>query len=143
MFQLKSTYGEYHKVYQYDLTRYNFKNYLEEIYNVNSLDNIEDICKEYIDNENKDYNFNDIETSLHKQFYKEIKSNEKFKELYCKLIRDIYDYFFNENKCLIYQSYPSIRFQFANSVTVPEHYDADEKASHPLGEKNFLLPKQL
>jgi perosamine synthetase len=141
MFHLKTSYGKYHKVYQYDTTRYNFKTYLQNIYDISTLDNIQDICKEYIENEaDKDYNFNDIETSLHKQFYKEIKSNDEFKLLYCKLIRDIYDHFFSESKCLIYQSYPSIRFQFANSITVPEHYDADEKASHPLGEKNFLLP---
>ena len=144
MFILKSSHGKNHHIYSYDENKYNFKNYLQKILNLNSLDNVNEICDEYLDNKEKiitnDFNFNDLETSLHKKFYDEIKKNNVFKEMYCNLIKDIYDFFFNDEKVIIYQSYPSIRFQFENSITVPEHYDADEKASHPLGEKNFLVP---
>ena len=142
MFKLRSSYGEEHHIYNYDVNKYNFKKYLHEILNVNSLENVNEICEEFISNKEdiNNYNFNDIETSLHKKFYYEIKKNNDFKKMYCNLIKDIYDFFFNNEKLLIYQSYPSIRFQFENSITVPEHYDADEKASHPLGEKNFLIP---
>lgn len=144
MFTYKNSYGENHKVFSYNENNYNFKTYLKDVLNITSLDNVQDICDEYNDHKEeikqRIYNLNDVETSLHKIFYKEIKKNDSFKEMYCKLIKDIYDYFFEKEKMIIYQSYPSIRFQFENSEAIPEHYDADEKASHPIGEKNFLLP---
>lgn len=144
MFSLKESYGTEHHVYNYDVNRYNFKKYLQQVLSIDSLENVKEICKEYIENKediiNNNYNFNDVETNLHKRFYNEIKKNDIFKNMYCNLIKDIFDNFFYSEDVLIYQSYPSIRFQFENSIAVPEHYDADEKASHPLGEKNFLIP---
>jgi len=56
------------------------------------------------------------------------------------LIKDIFNSFFSDEKVLIYQSYPSIRFQFENSVAVPPHCDSDEIGKHPIGEKNFIIP---
>ena len=142
MFNYKYSYGENHKVFSYNENRYNFKTYLQQILNVDSLHNVEDICEEFINKEytKKNYNLNDIETSLHKKFYIEIKKTNVFRKMYCTLIKDIYDSFFDKEELIIYQSYPSIRFQFENGVAVPEHFDADEKACHPIGEKNFLLP---
>jgi perosamine synthetase len=144
MFTLKESYGIDHHIYKYDVSRYNFKTYLQEILSVDSLENVNEICKEYNENKeeinNNNYNFNDVETSLHKKFYSEIKKNDTFKKMYCELVKDLYNFFYIDEDVLIYQSYPSIRFQFENSIAVPEHYDADEKASHPLGEKNFLIP---
>jgi len=137
MFNHIGCYGKNHNIFTYDISKYNFKSFLLNIFDISNLDNIEEICEEY---NNETNNLNDIETSLHKKFYLCIKKNDKFKKMYCHLIRDIYDNFFKEEELIIYQSYPSIRFQFQNSITVPEHYDADEKASHPLGEKNFLIP---
>jgi perosamine synthetase len=144
MFSFYYSHGDQHKLYKYDTTKYNFNNLIKTIFNTNSLENIELLCKEYNDNiddiKNKKYTFNDVETSLHKQFYSEIKKDDTFKKMYCMLVKDIYNFFYNEERAIIYQSYPSIRFQFENSLAVPEHYDSDEKASHPLGEKNFLIP---
>ena len=98
MFTLKSSHGKNHHIYSYDENKYNFKNYLQKILNINSLDNVNEICDEYLDNKEKiitnDFNFNDLETSLHKKFYDEIKKNNIFKEMYCNLIKDIYDFFF-------------------------------------------------
>jgi len=143
MFELLRSHGEQHNIYSYDTSKYNFRTFLEKILNVSNLANVEEKCIEYVNNidniRNKTYTFSDIETSLHKTFYNTINSDDEFKEMYCKLIKDIYNHFFSSEELLIYQSYPSIRFQFENSKAVPEHYDADEKASHPLGEKNFLL----
>ena len=48
--------------------------------------------------------------------------------------------FFPNEEVLIYQSYPSIRFQFENSIAVPPHCDSDSIGNHPLGEKNFIIP---
>lgn len=144
MFELVDSFGDQHNIYSYDTTKYNFRSFLEKTLDVSSLDIVEQSCIEYNENideiKNKTYQLSDIETSLHKKFYSAIKSDDTFKKMYCALINDIYKFFFHDEKLLIYQSYPSIRFQFENSTTVPEHYDADEKASHPIGERNFLLP---
>jgi perosamine synthetase len=56
------------------------------------------------------------------------------------LIRDIADQFFPQEKALIYQSFPSIRFQFIGNKSVPPHCDSDDVGRHPFGERNFLLP---
>ena len=63
-----------------------------------------------------------------------------FKSLYCKFIKDIYKHFSQTEKYMIFQSYPSVRFQFMKSVSVPHHKDSDHLSNHPLGEKNFLIP---
>ena len=41
---------------------------------------------------------------------------------------------------MIFQSYPSIRIQYENSITIPPHKDSDKLSNHPLGEKNFIIP---
>ena len=41
---------------------------------------------------------------------------------------------------MIFQSFPSIRIQFMDSVTVPPHKDSDHLSNHPLREKIFLIP---
>jgi perosamine synthetase len=82
----------------------------------------------------------DIETDLHKQFYADIHTNPEFKILYCRFIKAIYNELFPDEEFMIYQSFPSIRFQFINNTTVPPHCDSDELGRHPLGERNFLIP---
>ena len=144
MFKLKTEKGD-HKIFEYDTTKFKFKEFIEELYDTNELNELQkkslnfNTLKDKI-NDNKDFNLNDTETDLHKKFYNEIKTNNKFKNLYCSLIKDIFDSFFSDEKVLIYQSYPSIRFQFENSVAVPPHCDSDEIGKHPIGEKNFIIP---
>lgn len=123
-----------HNNFQYDQERYNFRNFFEQLYNTTNLEGLgerTDLMEEGIC---------DIETDLHKKFYTAIKSSTTFKELYCKLIKDIHAQFFSEDQYLIYQSFPSVRFQFKNNVAVPPHYDSDHIGCHPLGEKNFIIP---
>ena len=79
----------------------------------------------------------DTQTDLHDIFYNKIKNDNEFKILYCNFIKDIYKYFFKDEKFLIYQSFPSIRIQFPNGKTIPPHKDSDELSNHPLGEKIF------
>ena len=55
-------------------------------------------------------------------------------------MKDIYTYFYPEEEFFIYQSFPSIRIQFPNGVSIPPHKDSDHLSNHPLGEKNFLVP---
>ena len=49
-------------------------------------------------------------------------------------------YIFPDEDILIYQSFPSIRIQYMESVVIPPHYDSDHLSNHPVGEKNFLIP---
>jgi perosamine synthetase len=134
MFSTKNIIGQ-HQILSYDTSKHKFREYFQELYNTDKLNMLHLTSDAY-----SQENISDIETELHKKFYKDIKSNEKFKKLYCSLIRDIYDELFPEEKVLIYQSFPSVRFQFINNVAVPPHCDSDELGRHPIGEKNFLLP---
>ena len=140
MFKLKNERGD-HKVFEYDTKLFKFKEFIENLYDTNEL-NI--LYKKSIDynklDTSKDFSLNDVETDLHKKFYNDIKTNNTFKNLYCSLIKEIYNEFFPNEKLLIYQSYPSIRFQFENSMAIPPHCDSDSIGNHPLGEKNFIIP---
>lgn len=141
MFELINTKGD-HKIYNFDITKYKFLKFFQELYNYEILENLHLISTDY--QESKEYSklgfFNDRDTDLHKIFYQKIKSSNKFKELYCNLISDIQQYFFPEEEYLIYQSFPSLRLQFMDSVAIPPHYDSDHIGNHPTGERNFLLP---
>ena len=127
-------FGE-HKVFSFDTSKHVFMEYFKNLYQTNELNKLHLRSSEF----QKDDLCN-IETDLHKIFYNDIKSNDNFKKLYCNLIKDIYNTFFPNEPLLIYQSFPSIRFQFINNITVPPHYDSDDIGQHPVGERNFLLP---
>jgi perosamine synthetase len=134
MFSLLEEFGD-HAIYKYDITKHDFISYFNALYSTNELSKIT-----LNDNTYNKENIHDIETNLHKQFYSSIKNDNTFKKLYCLFIKDIYSYFFPDETFMIYQSFPSIRLQFKNNITVPPHYDSDTKGNHPVGEKNFLLP---
>lgn len=141
MFKLSEIKGE-HKIYNFETFNYNFLEFFQKLYDYDNLENLHLISKDY--QESKEYSklgfFNDRDTDLHKIFYKKIKSDNDFKEIYCNLINDIHNYFFPEEEYLLYQSFPSLRVQFMDSVAIPPHYDSDHIGNHPIGEKNFLLP---
>ena len=125
---LERSFGE-HSVYKYE--KYNkFQDYFKTLYGVDQLGTIH----------TESYDFDGSDTDLHKKFYADIKINSEFKKLYCDLIQDIHSCFFPDETCLIYQSFPSIRFQFKGAIAVPPHKDSDSIGNHPLGERNFVLP---
>lgn len=134
MFTLKSSFGQHH-TFSYNTKKHQFIEYFKKMYDTDTLNRLHLRSSEY----NKD-KLCDIETDLHKQFYKSIKADDEFKTLYCSFIKDIHREFFANEEFLLYQSFPSIRIQFLNNITVPPHYDSDSIGQHPLGEKNFLLP---
>ena len=141
MFKLKSIWGD-HSIFEYDINKHPFILYFKELYNEQNLEML------YL--KSNDYNFlkeqiemgglNGIDTDLHKIYYNDIKTNNKFKKLYCCFIKDIYKEFFPEEKYMIFQSFPSLRLQYMKSVAIPSHKDSDHLSNHPLGEKNFLIP---
>lgn len=131
-FKNKSTFGD-HKILSYDTKKHPFIEYFQDLFENNDIENIYLSMEQHEIVEEKD-------TQLHKKFYNDIKSNDRFKKLYCNLVKDIYSDFFNEEKILIFQSYPSIRIQFFDKIVVPPHCDSDDLGKHPLGEKNFIIP---
>ncbi len=134
MFSVKRTFGD-HSVLNLDTKKHKFVEFFKNLYKTDELNKLHLSSDEF-----SAENLVDIETSLHKKFYTEIKSNDSFKKLYCTLIKDIFTELFPDEKYLIYQSFPSVRFQFINNIAVPPHYDSDHIGCHPIGEKNFLIP---
>ena len=134
-FKFKNNFGQ-HNIYEFDTKSHKFLEYFQKLFDYQDMGKVFNISKDF--HNNKD--LNDKESDLHKLFYNDIKTNENFKKLYCDLILDICNFFFPNESVWIYQSFPSIRIQFFNSIVVPPHYDSDEIGNHPLGEKNFILP---
>jgi len=134
-FNLKTTIGQ-HKIYRLNRSKYAFLEYFKSLY---QYENLQQLHLKSQNDLNSD-NLANVETDLHKIFYKDIKNDPTFKKLYCELIKDIYDNLFPTEDVLIYQSFPSIRIQYFNNTVIPPHYDSDDLGKHPIGEKNFLLP---
>ena len=141
MFKVKEEINN-HTIYTYDKEKYNFTNFFQELYDQDDLENLHLKSEDYIEYSDRLSLgvLSDFETDLHKKFYQKIKQDNTFKREYCKLIKDIFDNFFPEEDVMIYQTFPSVRFQFPESVSVPPHKDSDNLSNHPLGEKNFLIP---
>ena len=141
MFKHKKTWGD-HKIFTYNIESHPFINFFKKLYNENNLNMLHLQSKDYIYYQNKLElgGLNEIDTDLHIKFYNNIKENDTFKKLYCRFIKDIYNEFFPNEKYMIFQSFPSVRFQFQKSVTIPPHKDSDHLSNHPIGEKNFLIP---
>jgi perosamine synthetase len=141
MFKIKNKCGN-HKIYSYNIQKHKFINYFKELYKEENLSMLHLKSKDYqyLKDKLELGGLNEIDTDLHIKFYNNIKTSDTFKRLYCNFIKDIYKEFFPEEKYMIFQSYPSVRFQFMKSVVVPPHKDSDSLSNHPLGEKNFLIP---
>lgn len=140
MFELKEQFGD-HKIFRFNMEQHPFRKYLEDLYSTKDLEHIHNLSKEYKQYLNCEIeSLDDIETDIHKKFYYDIKTNDTFKKIYCNFIKSIQTQFFPNEQVLIYQSFPSIRFQFYDGVAVPPHKDSDHLGQHPIGEKNFLVP---
>ena len=141
MFKHKNTWGD-HKIFSYDIKKHPFIQYFKNLYDEENLSILHLKSKDYqyLKDKLELGGLNEIDTDLHNKFYNDIKTNETFKKLYCKFVKDIYNEFFPNEKYMIFQSFPSVRFQYIKSVSVPPHKDSDHLSNHPLGEKNFLIP---
>jgi perosamine synthetase len=133
-FQTSRTIGD-HTILSYNILTHPFRAYFETLYETSDLEHLHTLSEEYTS-----HNLRDVETSLHKKFYNDIKTNPTFKKLYCSFVKAIFAQFYPEQSRMIYQSFPSVRFQFINNTAIPPHYDSDEIGRHPLGERNFIIP---
>lgn len=141
MFELNREWGD-HKIFNFDINKHPFVEYFIKLYNEKDLENLHLKSKDYLDVKDvlKLGYLNDKDTDLHRIFYQDIKSNDVFKNLYCNFVKDIFAYFYPNEEIYIFQSFPSIRIQYMESVVIPPHYDSDHLSNHPVGEKNFLIP---
>ena len=141
MFIHKNNWGD-HNIFTYDVEKHPFIKYFKNLYNEENLNmlHLKSEDYKYLEHGIKSGALNEIDTDLHKKFYNEIKNDNTFKMLYCNFIKDIYKEFFPDEKYMIFQSFPSVRFQFLKSIAVLPHKDSDFLSNHPLGEKNFLIP---
>lgn len=122
----------------YSLGEFPFRAYFEDLFHTSNLESLH--THESASDVSGRLNIEDIESNLHKRFYSDIKSRPVFKELYCRFVSKLFSTFFPDQEALIYQSFPSVRFQYPGNIAVPKHCDSDELGRHPLGEKNFLVP---
>jgi len=122
-----------HKIFNYNTAKHKLREYFETLFDTKYLENLHTTIdyEGYLDGS---------DTQLHKTFYSDIKTNDTFKTLYTSFVKDIYEEFFPDEEYYIYQSFPSVRLQFPNGVSIPPHKDSDHLSNHPLGEKNFLVP---
>ena len=134
-FLFKNKIGQ-HNIFKIEIEKHSFLEYFRNLFDCENLQQLHLKSEDALLNNN----LSDVETDLHKIFYKDIKTNPKFKNLYCNLVQDIYSNLYPEENVFIYQSFPSIRIQYFNSLVIPPHYDSDHLGNHPLGEKNFILP---
>jgi perosamine synthetase len=140
MFQIKRVIGQ-HKVFSYDTERYPFRKFLQTLYQIDTLEQLHLQSADYKKFEEGGFKrLEDVETDLQKTFYTDIKARPEFKDMYCSLVSDLYRELFPEEEYLVYQSFPSIRFQYPHNIAVPAHCDSDELGKHPIGEMNFLIP---
>ena len=131
-----------HKVLSYDTDTFPFVNYFHELFGTQDLGKLHLSSELYQAMQDKLElgGLNEIDTDLHTKVYTAMKQDAAFTALYRSFVRKIYDEFFPDEPMIIYQTLPSVRFQFPESVTIPPHKDSDHLSNHPLGEKNFLVP---
>jgi perosamine synthetase len=130
-----------HTILNYNISKYRFLEQLQTIFEIEDLSQIHTISKDYSEFiKGNISNLQDVEADLHKKFYTAIKSDTTFKKSYCNLVKDILNHLYPNESMIIYQSFPSIRFQFIGNKAIPAHCDSDSIGKHPFGEKNFLIP---
>jgi len=84
----------------------------------------------------------ELDLDVHKRFYKDMKRNSAFLELYRAFVKRVLVANFPDQHWMVVQKMPNIRFHMPGTVCVPPHRDTDEgvhRTAHPIGEFNFLL----
>lgn len=137
------------KYYNYNIEKYNFKNYIENLFCIEDLSNIHTLSE--ISTNQLFSNENDDSTKLHSIFYNKLNAGwDEFMNTYKSFIKNVIMDIYNVNS-IIYQSKPTFRIQLPNNIAVGGnekdstekygwHKDSDPEYNHPLTEKNFIIP---
>ena len=122
-------------LYDYDSSKFPFKETVQNMMNVDQLDMIHEVFEfpeklEIIKDQN---------TILHDKFYEEMKKAE-FTALYKDFVSNfISDLEIFKNEKILYQTYPSFRIHQPNNIAVGQ-YHKDSDFGHNTHEMNFWLP---
>ena len=132
-----------HEIVCFDKSKFNFRTFLENLFDCSSLENIHSTHPHLMPNHNvlsKPWPYSENSSNFHSIFYKKL--NEPWMEiinLYNKFISQEASVLIGED--FLYQKFPTFRVHLPNMKAVTKwHYDADKDHAHPLGEINFILP---
>jgi hypothetical protein len=139
------------KFFKYEVKKYNFIKYIENLFQIRNLRQLHKLKPEY-SGLDLFTNNNDDQTFFHNKFYNQLNSDwPDFVATYQKFIKEIVCPIFKV-KTIVYQSTPTFRVQLPNNIAVggstdPQiddmygwHKDSDPGYNHPDGEKNFIIP---
>ena len=109
----------------YDVSKYNFKELIRELYNVNQLEKLHDERSDLLPDEEIKFE-NEASTKFHKIFYEKLNNGwSEFINNYNKFIKNEIAPLINEP--FAYQYLPSYRVQIPNEKAVHKwHHDSDE-----------------
>ena len=127
------------KKFSYDFKKYNFREFIENLYGTKDLEQLHLIKPSLLPKKNWLEFKNESQTDFHKTFYNRLNSNwSEFFELYERFISDeIYPQF---NEDILYQYAPTFRAQIPNNQAIHKwHNDSDQDHNHPVGEINFCI----
>ena len=125
-------------LYDYDSSKFPFKETVQSMMDVDQLDMIHEVFEfpeklEIIKDQN---------TILHDKFYEEMKKAE-FTNLYKDFVSNfISNLEIFKNEKILYQTYPSFRIHQPNNIAVGQ-YHKDSDFGHNTHEMNFWLPFTL
>lgn len=124
---------------KFDITKYDFRNLVSKLFNVDDLSNIHNLRKDLMPTELLDF-YTESSTKFHNEFYKKLNDNwTDFYDLYDNFIHTEIVKLFGKN--FIYQKWPSFRVHIPNDQAIHTwHSDSDPLHRHPPDEINFYLP---
>lgn len=118
------------KILQYNNQIYNFKQTVQEILDIDSIENIHEIEKYEIFSREKDQS-----TNWHRKYYDNF---FKFQPLYVKFLTEFIKPLFNDEK-IVYQKIPTFRVHLVGNLGVGA-FHKDKDYNHDINEINFWLP---
>ena len=123
------------KIIKFNNKKINFYEFLKNIYKCDNLESIHLIYHK--DNHRDLFNRdNDNTTELHQLYYDNI---DIIKDLYLKLINEIFLNLYPNESFIIYQKSPALRISLPGNKSVGEMH-TDFEYNHPEEEINFWLP---
>lgn len=127
-------------IIQYNINKFYFKNVLENLFNVSSLENIHNEVKS-LEGFDGDVG-RDSQSTLHDLFYTTIKKEYSIlRKLWDRFLFEVVLRNFGNETSYIVQKLPNIRIHIPGSKAINRwHCDSDNDHRHPLGEINCILP---
>ena len=126
------------KIFKYDIQKYNFKEIIENYFNISELSLIHKERSELLPKQKLDF-FSESKTKFHEIFYSKLRGGwDEIVLSYENFIKNEISPMFDSQ--IIYQSFPTVRFHLPNDQAIHYwHYDSDKDHMHPEWEINFQI----